>query len=138
MENEKVMEMLAKIYDNMTDDQKKRAVECETKEDFMAIVENEGVELPDDMFDDVAGGANVMNASRHNASTINQMTMNQSVQNASVLNQSMSNISVLNQAAINSSVNNQSVKNQSVNNSSVKNQVVKTFGSDLSSFLNNR
>ena len=56
MEDGTIIGKYKKIYDNMTDEQKKRAERCKTSEEFMAIVEGEGVEMPDEMFDDVAGG----------------------------------------------------------------------------------
>ena len=56
MEDGTIIGKYKKIYDNMTDEQKKRAKRCKTSEEFMAIVEGEGVEMPDEMFDDVAGG----------------------------------------------------------------------------------
>ena len=139
MENEKSMEMFAKIYENMTDDQKKRALECATSEDFMAIVENEGVEMPDDMFDDVAGGAAVLNSNKYNASVqnsarINQATYNQATQNANKLNLSMTNASMANQATYNQAMSNQSMTNSSKINQSTLNKAV-PFGTDLASFL---
>ena len=59
MEDEKVPEILAKLYGNMTDEQKKRALECKTVGDFMAIVEREGVEIPDGLIENVAGGVSL-------------------------------------------------------------------------------
>ena len=135
MENEKVLEMLAKVYENMTDDQKKRALECETAEDFMAIVEGEGVEMPDEMFDDVAGGAAVMNASTLNAATLNKATINSATLNQATLNQSTLNASTLNSSTVNASTLNSSTLNSSKLNGSVLNKSNYVLGGGFGSFL---
>ncbi len=138
MEEKKILEMAKKIYENMTDDQKKRAVECNTAEDFMAIVENEGVEIPDEMFDDVAGGvafnANTLNSAMTNTSTINSSTLNQSTLNSNNLNAAAFNSNTLNTAGINQSVLNTNTLNASALNTNTLN--ASKFGSALLSSLN--
>lgn len=44
--------------DNLTDDQMARLNECDTPEELMSRIEEEGIELPDGALDDVAGGIN--------------------------------------------------------------------------------
>ena len=137
MEDNKVLEMLAKIYDNMTEDQKKRALECETAEDFMAIVEGEGVEMPDEMFDDVAGGvainANMINSATLNTATINSATLNQATINQNTLNAAMINQNTLNQATINQNTLNQNTLNAATINKMTSITSSKKFGDTLTS-----
>ena len=44
------------IYGSLTDEQKKKAKECKTVEELMAFAGEEGLELPDEVLDAVAGG----------------------------------------------------------------------------------
>ena len=44
--------------DNLTDDQMVRLNECDTPEELMSQIEKEGIELPDEALDAVAGGIN--------------------------------------------------------------------------------
>ena len=55
-ENKKTDEVLKEIYASLTDEQKKKAKKCKTLDDFLAFAEKEGVELPDEVLDDIAGG----------------------------------------------------------------------------------
>ena len=44
------------IYDTLTDEQKKKAKACKTMDELMEFAGKEGIELPDEMLDAVAGG----------------------------------------------------------------------------------
>ncbi|MBQ9316886.1 MAG: hypothetical protein IJ203_08695 [Atopobiaceae bacterium] len=44
--------------DNLNNDQLTRLQQCETPEQLMSLIETEGIELPDEALDDVAGGIN--------------------------------------------------------------------------------
>lgn len=44
--------------DNLTDDQLSRLQECATPEELMSLIENDGIELPDEALEDIAGGIN--------------------------------------------------------------------------------
>lgn len=44
--------------DNLTDDQLARLNDCDTPEKLMSQIESEGIELPDEAIDEVAGGIN--------------------------------------------------------------------------------
>ena len=55
----KTEEILKGIYDSLTEEQKEKAKDCKTMDDWMAFLEKEGLELPDEMLDAVAGGQHV-------------------------------------------------------------------------------
>lgn len=44
------------FFDNLTDEQKEKAKACKTADEFKAFAEKEGIELTDEMLDEVAGG----------------------------------------------------------------------------------
>jgi hypothetical protein len=44
--------------DNLTDDQLARLNDCDTPEKLMSQIVSEGIELPDEALDEVAGGIN--------------------------------------------------------------------------------
>ena len=54
--DEKMQEALKGIYDNLSDELKEKAKQCKTMDELMELVEKEGIELPDDVLDAVAGG----------------------------------------------------------------------------------
>ncbi len=43
-------------YENLSPEQQERARACESPEDLAALAEEEGLELSDEMLEDVAGG----------------------------------------------------------------------------------
>ena len=47
---------LKSIYDSLTDEQKEKVKACKTADEFKAFAEKEGIELTDEMLDEVAGG----------------------------------------------------------------------------------
>ena len=47
---------LNNFFDNLTDEQKEKAKACKTADEFTAFAEKEGIELTDEMLDEVAGG----------------------------------------------------------------------------------
>lgn len=52
----KLAEALKGISEKMTDEQKETAKSCETMDELMKFLGREGIELPDELLDDVAGG----------------------------------------------------------------------------------
>ena len=44
------------IYDSLTDEQKAKAKACKTMEELTALAAKEGIELPDELLEGVAGG----------------------------------------------------------------------------------
>ena len=44
------------FFDQLTDEQKAKAKECKTAEELMDFFDKEGLELPDELLDSVAGG----------------------------------------------------------------------------------
>ena len=54
--DEKLNAALKGIYDSLTDEQKAKAKACKTMEELTELAAREGVELPDEMLDAVAGG----------------------------------------------------------------------------------
>ena len=55
-ENKNVNETLKKIYDSLTDEQKEKIKACKTDEEVIKFAGEEGIELPDEILDNVAGG----------------------------------------------------------------------------------
>ena len=53
---EKMEKALEKFFANLTDEQKEKAKECKTMEELMAFAGKEGLELPDEFLESVAGG----------------------------------------------------------------------------------
>ena len=51
-----MQEALKGIYDNLSDELKEKAKQCKTMDELMELAEKEGIELPDDVLDAVAGG----------------------------------------------------------------------------------
>ena len=54
--DEKLKEMLKKIEESLTDEQKEKAKACQTLEELVAFAGKEGLELPDEVLNAVAGG----------------------------------------------------------------------------------
>ncbi|MBE7008752.1 MAG: hypothetical protein E7422_06410 [Ruminococcaceae bacterium] len=52
----KLEEALKGIWDSLTDEQKEKAKACKTLDELAALAGKEGVELPDELLDAVAGG----------------------------------------------------------------------------------
>ena len=56
MENRRTEDILKSIYDSLTDEQKAKAKSCRNAEELIKLAESEGIELPDEVLDSVAGG----------------------------------------------------------------------------------
>ena len=54
--DEKMEQAIEAFFANLTDDQKAKAKECKTMEELMDFAGKEGIELPDELLDNVAGG----------------------------------------------------------------------------------
>ena len=52
----KMKEIMDGICENLTDEQKKKAKQCKTMDELMALAGEWGLELPDEALDAVAGG----------------------------------------------------------------------------------
>ena len=57
MDNEKLNELLVNVWDSLTDEQKAKAKACKTSDELLKLAGEEGIELPDEVLDAVAGGA---------------------------------------------------------------------------------
>ncbi len=51
-----LQEALKGVYDSLTDEQKEKAKACKTMDELTALAGKEGIELPDEVLDAVAGG----------------------------------------------------------------------------------
>ena len=69
MEEKKFEELIKGIYDSLTDEQKERAKDCKTPEELWKFAGKEGVELPDELLDEVAGGCGERTAGTPNRRT---------------------------------------------------------------------
>ena len=54
--NPKLEAALKGIWDSLTDEQKEKAKNCKTMDELTALAAKEGIELPDEVLDAVAGG----------------------------------------------------------------------------------
>ena len=54
--DDKLNAALKGIYDSLTDEQKEKAKACKTMDELAALAAKEGIELPDEALDTVAGG----------------------------------------------------------------------------------
>ena len=52
----KLAEALQGIWDSLTDEQKEKAKACKTMDELTVLAGKEGIELPDELLDAVAGG----------------------------------------------------------------------------------
>ena len=52
----KLANAIKSVYDSLTDEQRKKAKACETQDELLAFLGREGVELQDDLLDNVSGG----------------------------------------------------------------------------------
>ena len=56
---EKINEAFRKFCNKLSDDQKRRAQKCQTWDELMEFAGNEGLELPDEFLDYIAGGKTI-------------------------------------------------------------------------------
>ncbi len=56
--DEKLIEAMKGMYDNLTDVQKEKWNACKTEEEFIKFMSDEGIELPDEFVGVVSGGNN--------------------------------------------------------------------------------
>ena len=54
--DEKMKAAMKGIYDNLSDELKEKAKQCKTMEELTALAAKEGIELPDEVVDQIAGG----------------------------------------------------------------------------------
>ncbi len=54
--DDKMNATLKGVYDSLTDEQKAKAKACKTMEELTELAGKEGIELPDEALDAVAGG----------------------------------------------------------------------------------
>ena len=65
MDENKLREIAKTIYESMTDDQRAKAAECQTDEEFAAYMNSLEMELSDDAAEAVAGGIQAGDVMRH-------------------------------------------------------------------------
>ena len=51
------MEDYKEMFDNLSEDLKKKATECKSAEELMELAKTEGIELTDEQLDAISGGA---------------------------------------------------------------------------------
>ena len=71
MENNKMNETLKGVWDSLTDEQKEKAKACKTADELLKFAGEEGIELPDEVLDAVAGGALVKITDKYGCVTWN-------------------------------------------------------------------
>ena len=56
MQDQKLNELLRSIRSSLTEEQLEKAKACKTAEELMALAGKEGIELPDEVLNAIAGG----------------------------------------------------------------------------------
>ena len=56
MDNEKTNELMTRIFDSLTDEQKEKVKACKTADELIALLGKEGIDLPDEALNAVSGG----------------------------------------------------------------------------------
>ena len=56
MANEKLTELYKGVLDSLTDEQREKALACNTPDEFIALASKEGFELPDEVIETVSAG----------------------------------------------------------------------------------
>jgi len=56
MTSEELKKTLKGVYDSFTDEQKEKVKACKSAQELIAFAKEEGIELPDELLNDVAGG----------------------------------------------------------------------------------
>ena len=59
MENKNLHEQIAGLLNELTEEQKAKVKTCKTSKEFIKVIEEEGIELPDDALETVAGGVSM-------------------------------------------------------------------------------
>ncbi len=54
--DEKMKATIKGFYDNLSDDLKEKVKACKTMEEVMELAAKEGIELPDEVVEDISGG----------------------------------------------------------------------------------
>ena len=65
MDKEKLSQELTEIWDSLTDEQKEKAKACESFGELMEFAGDEGIELPLEVLDNVAGGYTFYDSASH-------------------------------------------------------------------------
>lgn len=55
--DEKMKEALKGIFEKLTDEQKEKTKECKSLDDLLKLTGEWGIELPEELLEDVAGGS---------------------------------------------------------------------------------
>ena len=63
--DEKMNAAIKGIYDSLTDEQKAKAKACKTMDELTLLASKEGIELPDELLDAVAGGYIIYESGTH-------------------------------------------------------------------------
>jgi hypothetical protein len=74
MDNEKLSQELTELWDSLTDEQKEKAKACESFDELMEFAGDEGIELPVEVLDNVAGGYTFFDPASHTYEVINDET----------------------------------------------------------------
>ena len=56
MDEKKLEETMKDIFEKLTDEQKEKAKACKNMDEFMKLAGEWGIELPDELVDNVGGG----------------------------------------------------------------------------------
>ena len=74
MDNEKLSQELTELWNSLTDEQKEKAKACESFDELMEFAGDEGIELPVEVLDNVAGGYTFFDPASHTYEVINDET----------------------------------------------------------------
>lgn len=74
MDKEQLPQVLIELWDSLTDEQKEKAKACTSFEELVECAGEEGIELPLEMLDGVAGGYTFYDEASHTYQVINDDT----------------------------------------------------------------
>ena len=60
MDENRMKEVIKSIYDGLTDEQKEKAKACENPDDLMKLLDEWGMELPDELVAIISGGYQIV------------------------------------------------------------------------------
>ena len=65
MENHDMQQKLKSIFESLTDEQKEKVKACTSAEELVKFAGEEGIELPDDVLEEISGGKLGIRGQRH-------------------------------------------------------------------------
>lgn len=98
MEKEKLLQALKELWDSLTDEQREKVQACASYDELMQYAAEEGIELPLEALDDVAGGYTFYDQASHTYQVIRDKDGEVMVDNLVYLDNAQTNARYLGQS----------------------------------------